>query len=142
VTEFDQHLADLITTMGDVMYELGGVGLAANQIGISKRLFVYDSSTERNDLRVMVNPVLVTVEDEEDEEEGCLSLPGGWWPVMRAQRVQFRGMDATGNPIEGVVEEFEARILQHETDHLDGKTLYSRITKQERLLALDLLSNG
>lgn len=130
-------LAELIADMYDTMDAAYGVGLAANQIGVSKRVFVYDCADERGKTArrrgVVVNPVLETSEvpetmpDPEDDDEGCLSVPGESFPTGRAQWARVTGLDADGNPVTLEGEGLFARMLQHETGHLDGYLYLDRL---------------
>ena len=123
-------LVDLITNLYDTMDAAFGVGLAANQIGVGLRVFVYDCADERGQSErrrgVVVNPVLETSEvpetmpDPEDDDEGCLSVPGESFPTGRAKWAKVTGLDADGNPIIIEGSGLFARMLQHETGHLDG----------------------
>jgi peptide deformylase len=123
-------LGDLITDMFDTMDAANGVGLAANQIGVGMRLFVYDCADERGMAAhrrgVIVNPVLETSEipetmpDPETDDEGCLSVPGESFPCGRAQWAKVTGVDADGKPVTAEGTGLFARMLQHETGHLDG----------------------
>ncbi|MCV7217353.1 peptide deformylase [Mycobacterium crocinum] len=123
-------LADLITDMYDTMDAANGVGLAANQIGVGKRLFVYDCADERGKTTrrrgVVINPVLETSEipetmpDPDNDDEGCLSVPGESFPCGRAKWARVTGLDADGNPVTLEGHDLFARMLQHETGHLDG----------------------
>ncbi|MCX6480868.1 MAG: peptide deformylase, partial [Mycobacterium sp.] len=123
-------LGPLITDMYETMDAANGVGLAANQIGVGLRLFVYDCADERGQAGhrrgVVVNPVLETSEipetmpDPETDDEGCLSVPGESFPCGRAQWARVTGLDADGNPVELEGNGLFARMLQHETGHLDG----------------------
>ncbi|MGV0850616.1 peptide deformylase [Mycolicibacterium phlei] len=126
-----EDLKDLIQDMFDTMDAANGVGLAANQIGVSKRVFVYDCAEARgkpNSRRrgVVVNPVLETSEipetmpDPDDDEEGCLSVPGEQFPTGRATWARVTGLDGDGNPVTLEGTDLFARMLQHETGHLDG----------------------
>lgn len=123
-------LAELIQTMYDTMDAANGVGLAANQIGVAKRLFVYDcaDTRSRNNRRrgVIINPVLETSEvpetmpDPDNDDEGCLSVPGEQFPTGRADWARVTGLDADGSPLTLEGTDLFARMLQHETGHLDG----------------------
>ena len=123
-------LANLIKDMYDTMHAANGVGLAANQIGVGLRLFVYDCADERGQSTrqhgVVVNPVLETSEipetmpDPDDDDEGCLSVPGESFPCGRASWARVTGLDADGNPVSLEGHGLFARMLQHETGHLDG----------------------
>ncbi|QZA08205.1 peptide deformylase [Mycolicibacter heraklionensis] len=123
-------LGELITTMYETMDAANGVGLAANQIGVGLRVFVYDCADDRRATTrrrgVVVNPVLETSErpetmpDPDDDDEGCLSVPGESFPTGRAQWARVTGLDADGNPVTLEGTGLFARMLQHETGHLDG----------------------
>ncbi len=123
-------LGELITTMYETMDAANGVGLAANQIGVGLRVFVYDCADDRRSATrrrgVVVNPVLETSErpetmpDPDDDDEGCLSVPGESFPTGRAQWARVTGLDADGNPVTLEGTGLFARMLQHETGHLDG----------------------
>lgn len=136
VTESPAELADLIRDMYETMDAANGVGLAANQVGVAKRLFVYDcpdyeAGKDASGKPVMrrgcvINPVLETSEipetmpDPDDDVEGCLSVPGEQFPTGRADWAKVTGTDEHGNPVEIEGHGFFARMLQHETGHLDG----------------------
>ena len=123
-------LAELIQTMFDTMDAANGVGLAANQIGVAKRLFVYDCADTRGRSTrrrgVVINPVLETSEipetmpDPDNDDEGCLSVPGENFPTGRAEWAKVTGLDADGSPVTLEGTDLFARMLQHETGHLDG----------------------
>lgn len=146
--EIDQDYPDLsalIDDMWDTMYEADGVGLAAPQIGLSIRLFVADGTPfgegEDGDKgcegfkRVMINPVLFDLSEEESSlEEGCLSIPGIREPVIRPVRIGVEYYDASWNLVEEHLEGFAARIVQHENDHLDGKMIPDHIPAAKRML--------
>lgn len=131
------ELAELITDMNDTMDAANGVGLAANQIGVDLRVFVYDCADERGMAEhrrgVVVNPVLETSEipetmpDPETDDEGCLSVPGESFPCGRAQWAKVTGVDADGNPVTLEGTGLFARMLQHETGHLDGYLYIDRL---------------
>lgn len=118
VTVFDRALRRLMDDMLETMYEAPGVGLAAPQVGISQRLFVFDDG--ETGPTFVANPTLSDAADEIVEEEGCLSIPGPYAPTPRHARITCRGLDVRGRPIEVPGSGLLARILQHETDHLDG----------------------
>jgi peptide deformylase len=135
VTEFGEALHSLVTDMFDTMAAAQGVGLAANQIGVDLRLFVYDCMGPQ-DVRyrgVVVNPVLETSErpetmpDPDDDWEGCLSVPGESFPTGRASWAKVTGVDAEGAPVTVEGTGLLARCLQHETDHLDGILYLKRL---------------
>jgi peptide deformylase len=137
VTEFDRSLRKLAKRMIRTMHDAPGVGLAAPQVGVLQRLFVYDVD---DDPRVLVNPVLDEFSDEtEAVDEGCLSVPGVTMPVERSVSVRVRGQDEYGEPVDFRAEGFEARVIQHETDHLDGVLIVDRTTRSARAAALRAL---
>jgi peptide deformylase len=117
VTEFDDQIPELAEHMEVIMREANGCGLAATQVGILLRLFIYDSG---DGIKFVVNPKITRSKGEQTGEEGCLSLPGLQGEVTRAYEIIVKGQDVTGKPIRIKAEEFEARVMQHEIDHLDG----------------------
>jgi peptide deformylase len=134
VTVFDAGLRKLIDDMFESMYEAHGVGLAAPQIGIPKRLAVIDISFKEDPKAklVLVNPEIVHTEGKQRGSEGCLSLPEFREEVTRPMRVTVRAQDATGKHFETTGEELLARALMHETDHLYGKLYISHISALKR----------
>lgn len=136
IDDIDGHIATLAQTMIETMYEAPGVGLAANQIGVLKRLFVYDKG---DGPVVVVNPVIVESEGEWTYEEGCLSLPGLSWEITRPNAVHLTGYDINGSEIDVETNEFEGRIFQHELDHLNGVLLLERLDADQRRAAKKLL---
>jgi peptide deformylase len=144
VTEIDGRLKALADEMVETMYDAPGVGLAAPQVGVQKRLFVYDLHDE-NGSRAIVNPVVSETRGEWTYEEGCLSVPGLSWPIVRPKELHLTGLDLDGNEISIEADEFEARVYQHELDHLDGVLLIDRLdadTRKEALRTLRRLSLG
>jgi peptide deformylase len=138
VAEVDDEVQQLAERMLDVMERAHGVGLAAPQLGILRRILVYRASDE-DEPKVLINPELVELSDEtEVGTEGCLSLLGGELqvPVARHLRVRVSGRDASGDAVDRDVEGFEARVIQHEIDHLDGILIFDRAEDQERREAL------
>jgi peptide deformylase len=135
VEVFDDTVRTLVDDMFETMAAANGVGLAANQIGVDLRLFVYDCPDDEGVQHrgVVVNPRLETSEvpegmpDPEDDDEGCLSVPGEVYPTGRAGWAKVTGSDVEGNPIEVEGTGFLARCLQHETDHLDGYLYVDRL---------------
>jgi peptide deformylase len=117
VTEFNDELPELIQRMEQIMRDAKGVGLAAPQVGISKRIFIYDSE---EGVKAIVNPKITRSKGEQTGEEGCLSLPGLQGEVTRALNIVLKAQDINGKPLRLKAEEFEARVMQHEIDHLDG----------------------
>ena len=133
VAEEPTSLQRLVDDMLETMYEAPGVGLAAPQIGISKRIFVADIGEGPF---VMVNPEIVEVSGSWTFDEGCLSVPGFYWPIKRPGYARARGFDIDGNEVEYEGEELMARVLQHEIDHLNGMLLVERLSKRARKQAL------
>jgi peptide deformylase len=139
VEEFDGDLTHLVERMTRLMQDARGVGLAANQVGVLRRVFVIQSEDDEEP-RALVNPVIVERSDEADEdEEGCLSLQGVAVPVERSLRVRLEALDPEGNPISLELEELPARVAQHELDHLDGVLILDRTTPEGRREALAVL---
>ena len=136
VENIDGRVAALAASMIETMYEAPGVGLAANQIGVQKRLFVYDKG---DGPVVVVNPIIVESDGEWTYEEGCLSVPGLSWEITRANAVHLTGFDLDGNEIDVQTDEFEGRIFQLEMDHLDGVLLIERLDADQRREAKKIL---
>jgi peptide deformylase len=136
VDEIDGRIAALADTMIETMRAAPGVGLAANQIGIARRLFVYDAGEGPV---TVINPRLVESEGEYTYLEGCLSVPGYAWEITRPNRVHLVGRDLDGNELSLEADEYEGRIFQHELDHLDGVLLVERLDPDQRKEAKALL---
>lgn len=138
VTEFGPELEKLVEEMFDSMYAAQGIGLAAPQISISKRIAVIDVSFKKNpeEKIALVNPEVIEIEGKQVEEEGCLSLPDIREKVQRAAWVKVRAQDVKGKWIEVEGEELLARALQHEIDHLDGVLFIDRISRLKRDMVL------
>jgi peptide deformylase len=134
ITVFDDELRQLVQDMFESMYEAHGVGLAANQIGIPKRLAVIDITFKEDPKQklVLINPTIIHVEGHNSQSEGCLSLPDFREKVTRPSRVTVRAQDAYGNWFEHTGEDLLARALAHETDHLDGRLYISHISALKR----------
>jgi peptide deformylase len=130
VESFDAALRHLAEDLVETMYEAPGVGLAANQVGLSIACFVYDD--REGGAGFVANPVVSDLEGEDDLEEGCLSIPGPYHPTIRASSVRLRGRDLEGRPIDMKAEGLLARIFQHETDHLNGMLYIDRLTDEGR----------
>jgi peptide deformylase len=126
VTTIDDSVRRLARDMAETMYAAPGIGLAAPQVGVQRRVFVYRLS-EEEELRTLVNPEIVSSSGEVTEDEGCLSIPGLTYPVTRAQRVSVKALDLEGNAVAYDAEDMEARVIQHEVDHLDGVLFIDRI---------------
>jgi len=137
VTQFDRSLRKLAKRMIRTMHDAPGVGLAAPQVGVLQRMLVYDVD---DDPRILVNPVLDEFSVETDEyDEGCLSVPGVTMPVERPVSVRVRGVDEYGEPVDFLADGFEARVIQHEKDHLDGVLIVDRTSRSARAAALRAL---
>jgi peptide deformylase len=136
VDEIDGRVAKLVEDMIETMHDAPGVGLAANQVGVQKRLFVYDIGQGAH---VVVNPRIVESSGEWAFEEGCLSVPGLSWTIVRPSRVHLVGLDLDGNELSIEADEYEARVFQHEVDHLDGTLLIERLDDDQRREALRIL---
>jgi peptide deformylase len=138
ITEFDAKLQQLVNDMWETMYEAHGVGLAAPQIGISKRLTVVDCSFKEDPEAkyVLVNPEVIFTEGKQTGSEGCLSLPDIRADVTRAMKCTVRAQDVKGKTFEVTGEALLSRCLQHEIDHLNGKLFISRISALKRDLLL------
>ncbi len=133
VTEFNDELKELATNMAETMYAAPGVGLAANQVGVLKRIIVIDVSEESNELRVFVNPQVIAHSDELEEfEEGCLSLKGLYEKVKRPERVTVRAQDLDGNPFELEADGLLAVCVQHEIDHLNGIVFIDHLSRLKK----------
>lgn len=134
VDRFDDALRQLAEDMLETMYDAPGVGLAAPQVGISLRLFVFDDGITGP--MFMANPELLSPEGEIVEEEGCLSIPGPFSPTRRSAKIVCRGHDLQGDPLEMTAEGLLARIFQHETDHLEGTLFIDRLDEEGRKAVL------
>jgi peptide deformylase len=142
VTRFDESLRDEVERMGKLMDDAIGLGLAATQLGVMHRVLVYRVGLEAP-LVVVVNPKLEwSSKDGEPAEEGCLSLPGVAVDVERPVHVQVRALDTAGEEILIEASGLEARVIQHEMDHLDGVLIVDRTSKEERKEALRILREG
>lgn len=130
----DPTLEKLVADMLETMYAHEGVGLAANQVGVTRRVFVYDCE---GDCGHVINPVWEAIgEETEESTEGCLSIPGVGGTVERAARVRLTGTTLYGHPVEREVSGLLARCVQHETDHLDGTLFLSHLSADERREAM------
>ena len=134
VEDFDDGLRRLAQDMLETMYDAPGVGLAGPQVGISLRLFAFDDGVTGPTF--MANPELLSAEGELVEEEGCLSIPGPFYPTRRHSRITCRGQNLAGDPVEMIGEGLLARIFQHETDHLDGTLFIDRLSEDGRKAVL------
>lgn len=135
VSELDADLARLVDTMYDTMHEAAGLGLAAPQVGVQMRLFTFDVG-EDEEPRVVVNPEIVEAKGEWAFEEGCLSVPGLQFEIVRPKLVTIQGLDLEGREVVVEADELLARVFLHEVDHLDGILLLDRLDADTRRQAL------
>jgi len=138
VTTVDDELRRLIDDMFETMYAAPGIGLAATQVNVHKRLLVLDVSEEKNQPQVFINPEITVLDPEPlGYEEGCLSVPGFYELVERPRRIHVKALDRDGKPFELDAEGILAVCLQHEVDHLDGKLFvdYLSVLKRQRIKA-------
>jgi peptide deformylase len=134
VTDIDGSLSRLVSDMVETMHEAHGLGLAAPQVGVQKRLFVYQM--EDREPVAIVNPTIAESRGEWEYEEGCLSIPGLFFPIVRPKEIHLTGWDLEGNEISIEADELEARCFQHELDHLDGRLLISVLDRDQRKEAM------
>jgi peptide deformylase len=130
VTDIDSSLARLVEDMVETMHEARGLGLAAPQVGVQKRLFVYQ--LEDQDPVAVINPTISESRGEWEFEEGCLSIPGLYFPIVRPKEIHLTGWDLDGRELSLEADEIEARCFQHELDHLDGRLLISLLDYTQR----------
>jgi peptide deformylase len=131
VEEFDEDLRRLVARMSDLMQDANGVGLAATQVGVLRRVFVFAS--EEDEVRALVNPAIVSRSDDvATEDEGCLSIQGITVPVERAVALRIEGRDEQGTEVGYDLEGTPARVVQHELDHLDGVLMFDRAAPEHR----------
>ena len=147
ITEFDDALRALVADMHETMKAYEGVGLAANQIGIARRLLVVDVplDDDHRERHALINPEITKRSGSETGEEGCLSIPGIYEDVVRSERLTVRALDEHGQPVEIVADGYLARAIQHEVDHLDGVLFVDRLSPLKRQFlrkALDGLTRG
>jgi peptide deformylase len=136
VEEIDGKIAALADSMIDTMYAAPGSGLAANQIGVQRRIFVYDIGDGPH---VVINPRIIEADGEWTYDEGCLSIPGLSWDIVRPNAVHLVGLDIDGNELSIEATELEGRVFQHELDHLDGILLVERLDDDQRKEAMKIL---
>jgi len=136
VSEFDEQLVALVEDMAETMYDAPGVGLAAPQVGVSRQVLVYDAapSEEKGNYTALINPRIVEAEGQEIGEEGCLSVRELCAEVKRAYRIVVEARDLEGNALRFEAEEWPARVLQHEIDHLNGILFIDHLSSLKRAL--------
>ena len=132
IATVDAALRRLIDDMLETMYAAKGIGLAATQVNVHRRLLVADVSAEKNDPQVFVNPETLSREETVKTEEGCLSVPGFYEEVQRSMRVRVRALDREGKPFERELEGLLGVCVQHEMDHLDGKLFVDYLSELKR----------
>jgi peptide deformylase len=132
VDAVDDALRRLIDDMFETMYEAPGIGLAATQVDVHRRLLVADVSGERADPQVLINPLILEKDGSMVTEEGCLSVPGFYEEVERAEHIRVRYLDRDGKEVEREFEEMLAVCVQHEIDHLDGKLFVDYLSEAKR----------
>jgi len=132
VAEFDKALASLASDMLETMYAAPGIGLAATQVDHHIRMLVMDISEDKSKPQVLVNPEILVSEGEEEMDEGCLSVPGYYETVRRAERIRVRAQDVKGEFFEIEADGLEAVCIQHEMDHLEGKLFVDYLSSLKR----------
>ena len=137
VRAVNDEIRRLIKDMADTMYAAPGVGLAATQVDVHRRVIIIDISPKQDQLKVFINPELISSRGRSDCEEGCLSLPGIFEKVPRAEHITVRALDAWGKRVEQAADGQLAVCIQHEMDHLEGKVFVEYLSrlKQQRILA-------
>ena len=132
VVEFDENLKQLVSDMFETMYEAPGIGLAATQVDRHIRLLVMDVSDGRNNPQCLINPEIIKSDGEEEMDEGCLSVPGFYETVRRAEYIKVRAQDENGDFREFEANGIEAVCIQHEMDHLEGKLFVDYVSSLKR----------
>jgi peptide deformylase len=132
INNVDGKLAQFADDMLETMYAAPGVGLAASQVNFHKRLIVVDVTEDKKSPLILINPEILSQEGLVETDEGCLSIPGYWEPVTRAEKIQVKALDREGNEFILDAEDFLAVCIQHEMDHLEGKLFIDYISKTKR----------
>jgi len=132
VDRVDEGICNLVRDMAETLYDAPGVGLAATQVDVHKQIIVIDISPSRNQLNVFINPEIIESAGVADLEEGCLSVPGEFDKVRRAERIRVRALDIDGNAFELQSEGMLAVCIQHEIDHLKGKVFVELLSRLKR----------
>lgn len=132
VSSVDSTVKKLVDDMLETMYHAKGIGLAATQINVQQRVIVIDVSEEKNAPLCLINPVILAKDGSEESEEGCLSVPGFFEKVKRAERIKVKALDKEGQPFEIEADELLAVCIQHEMDHLEGKLFVDYISSLKR----------
>ena len=134
VAAVDNEVRQIVDDMFETMYAAPGIGLAATQVDIHRRIIVIDASEEKNEPYVFINPVIIDTEGEEEMEEGCLSVPGVYETVRRADRARVQALDRNGETFELEAQGLLAVCIQHEMDHLKGKLFVDYLSSLKRRL--------
>lgn len=129
VVEVDDEIRRLVADMAETMYGAPGIGLAATQVNIHKQVLIVDISEERNGLKVFINPQIISSEGMIEHEEGCLSVPGIYESVTRAEKITVRALDVEGKSFTSKVSGLLAICIQHEIDHLKGKVFVEYLSR-------------
>jgi peptide deformylase len=134
VVNIDGNIQDLIDNMSTLMYQASGIGLAANQVGVTKRIIIFDLNYKEKgkDLTVLINPTIVLAEDKIVSEEGCLSVPDFQGKIPRTKYLKVHGVDRHGKPIDIDAEDLLAICIQHEIDHIDGTLILDHVSHLKR----------
>lgn len=134
VENIDGNIQNLIDTMSKLMYQSSGIGLAANQVGVEKRVIMFDINYKEKgeDLTVLINPKIILAEDKIEFEEGCLSVPDFQGKITRKKYVQVQGVDRHGKSIDIEAEDLAAICIQHEIDHLNGTLILDHVSYLKR----------
>ncbi len=132
VAQVDASIGRLVDDMLETMYQAPGIGLAATQVNVAKRVVVIDLSEDKNEPLCLINPEILEKDGVEQMEEGCLSVPGVFEPVSRANHIRVRALDREGNPFEMEAEGLLAVCIQHELDHLEGKLFVDYLSSLKR----------
>jgi len=143
IKRVDAELRDIVREMFELMYDAKGIGLAANQVDLPLRLFIcnVESDPAAKDLeQVFINPVISDRKGTAEAEEGCLSIPGLYAPVKRAEQIKITAYSLAGEKVEGEIDGLFARVVQHETDHLDGILFTDRLSTTGEMTARDALA--
>ena len=142
VETFDDELAQLVDDMIETMYDARGIGLAATQVNVHRRLLVLDVSEAQDSPREYINPEILATEGEETCEEGCLSVPGIYADVTRADKIRISAFDRHGKPFEETLDGMHAVCVQHEMDHLEGKLFVDYLSPLKRRMVLKKLEKA
>ena len=132
VKKIDDAVRRLISDLFETMYDAPGIGLAASQVNVHRRIIVLDVSENRDEPHAFINPELELLGEPVETEEGCLSIPGFYEPVTRSDRVRVRALDQEGRPLEAVYDGLLAVCIQHECDHLEGKLFVDYLSNLKR----------